>query len=130
MRISTSAATSPSSWGMSVKRVIAFNAAKAMKRCHLTKSEMAQEMRTRRGKKHMGDLEGRSSPCMCARPQVGKHGRSPFGEQETMPKVAYTKDNIEKCWCGSCPVQSHSKCAQDLYEESKGSEELLPPERL
>lgn len=47
-----------------------------------------------------------------------------------MPKVAYTKDNIEKCWCGSCPVQSHSKCAQDLYEASIGSEELLPPERL
>ena len=41
-----------------------------------------------------------------------------------MPKVAYVKDNIEKCWCGTCPVQAESKCAKDLYEESKKSKSL------
>lgn len=47
-----------------------------------------------------------------------------------MPNVAYTKDNVEKCWCGSCPVQTHSKCARDLYEAAKGNETLPAPERL
>jgi hypothetical protein len=47
-----------------------------------------------------------------------------------MPKVAYTKDNIEKCWCGKCPVQVASTCANDLYEEFKKSGNLPSPERL
>ena len=47
-----------------------------------------------------------------------------------MPKVAYVKDNVEKCWCGTCPVQAESKCAKDLYEESKKSKSLPPPDRL
>ncbi len=47
-----------------------------------------------------------------------------------MPEVAYTQENVDKCWCGSCPVQAKSKCATDLYEASKGKNELPPPERL
>lgn len=47
-----------------------------------------------------------------------------------MSKVEYTKENVEKCWCGSCPVQVQSTCARDLYEESKKSNELPPPDRL
>lgn len=47
-----------------------------------------------------------------------------------MRAVAYTRENVEKCWCGSCPVQVHSECARELYEASKGSDELPPPERL
>ncbi len=47
-----------------------------------------------------------------------------------MPRVEYSKDNIEKCWCGTCPVQAQSTCAKDLYEESKKSQKLPPPERL
>lgn len=47
-----------------------------------------------------------------------------------MSKVAYTKENVEKCWCGSCPVQVKSTCAKDLYEESKKSKEMPPPDRL
>ncbi len=47
-----------------------------------------------------------------------------------MPNVAYVKDNIEKCWCGTCPVQVASKCAQDLYEQSQKGPDLPPPERL
>ena len=47
-----------------------------------------------------------------------------------MPSVAYTKDNIDKCWCGTCPVQFKSACAKEFYEASKGIETLPPPERL
>src|SRR5512135_667245 len=47
-----------------------------------------------------------------------------------MPKVAYTKDDVDKCWCGACPVQAASKCATDLYEASKESKSLPPPDRL
>jgi hypothetical protein len=45
-------------------------------------------------------------------------------------RVAYTRENIDKCWCGSCPVQARSDCAKELYEASKESEQLPPPERL
>jgi hypothetical protein len=51
-------------------------------------------------------------------------------EAVTMAKVEYSKENVEKCWCGSCPVQSHSACAKELYEASKASEELGPPESM
>ena len=47
-----------------------------------------------------------------------------------MSLVAYTRDNIEKCWCGQCPVQIGSQCAKELYAASKDSDELPPPERL
>jgi hypothetical protein len=47
-----------------------------------------------------------------------------------MPQVAYTKANVDKCWCGTCPVQAKSKCAADLYEASKGNPELPSPEQL
>lgn len=47
-----------------------------------------------------------------------------------MPAVAYTQENIDKCWCGSCPVQSKSKCASDLYQASKDMGHLPPPDRL
>jgi hypothetical protein len=45
--------------------------------------------------------------------------------------VAYTRENIDKCWCGGCPVQARSRCARDLYQESlKEPGKLPPPERL
>jgi len=47
-----------------------------------------------------------------------------------MRTVAYTRENVEKCWCGSCPVQAQSACARDLYEASKDTEDLPSPERL
>ena len=47
-----------------------------------------------------------------------------------MSRVAYTKENVEKCWCGSCPVQADSKCARDLYEASKSTDDLPLPEQL
>ena len=47
-----------------------------------------------------------------------------------MSRVAYTKENVEKCWCGSCPVQVDSKCARDLYEASKSADQLPRPEQL
>ena len=47
-----------------------------------------------------------------------------------MSEVAYSPENIDKCWCGSCPVQIRSTCAKDLYEASKDAEGLPAPERL
>ena len=55
-----------------------------------------------------------------------------------MTSVAYEKGNIEKCWCGTCPVQRKSVCAKELHEASKGMETLkyvkgaktLPPPEL
>jgi hypothetical protein len=47
-----------------------------------------------------------------------------------MSKVAYTKENVEKCWCGVCPVQAASTCAKDLYEESKKSPDLPTTDRM
>jgi hypothetical protein len=44
--------------------------------------------------------------------------------------VEYTRENIDKCWCGSCPVQIRSTCAKDLYAGSKDSEELPPQQQL
>lgn len=44
--------------------------------------------------------------------------------------VAYTQENIDKCWCGNCPVQIRSACAKDLYEASKQDDHLPAPERL
>ena len=48
----------------------------------------------------------------------------------SMPQVAYTRDNVEKCRCESCPVQVRSTCARDLYEVSEGSETLPLPAHL
>lgn len=36
-----------------------------------------------------------------------------------MRPVAYTPDNVAKCWCGQCPVQRESDCAKQRYEASK-----------
>ena len=47
-----------------------------------------------------------------------------------MPEVAYTQENIDKCWCGKCPVQFESKCANDLFEEAEKLDKLPAPERL
>ena len=47
-----------------------------------------------------------------------------------MKTVAYTQDNIDKCWCGSCPVQIASTCANGLYEASQKEGGLPAPERL
>jgi Protein of unknown function (DUF2769) len=47
-----------------------------------------------------------------------------------MPLVAYRRDNIAKCWCGQCPVQIGSRCAEALYSAFKDSDELPPPEDL
>ena len=47
-----------------------------------------------------------------------------------MPHVAYTQENIDKCWCGQCPVQIGSRCASDLYEAAQRLEGLPAPERL
>lgn len=34
-----------------------------------------------------------------------------------MQQVEYSTDNVQKCWCGQCPVQRESTCAkQDLAE--------------
>ncbi len=48
----------------------------------------------------------------------------------SVKKVEYSRENIEKCWCGSCPVQVGSDCARGLYEASKDQPELPAPERL
>jgi len=59
-----------------------------------------------------------------------RRARATWSGEEMMATVEYTRENIEKCWCGSCPVQSKSKCAIELYEASKDVRELPPPERL
>jgi hypothetical protein len=47
-----------------------------------------------------------------------------------MPHVDYTQENIDKCWCGKCPVQFESACAKDLYEAAADLGHLPEPERL
>ena len=47
-----------------------------------------------------------------------------------MRAVEYNRANIDKCWCGQCPVQSDSECAKELYQASLGSKELPPPGKL
>ena len=47
-----------------------------------------------------------------------------------MRPVEYTRENVDKCWCGSCPVQAASTCARDLYEASKDAPEMPPPEAM
>ena len=47
-----------------------------------------------------------------------------------MPHVAYTQENIDKCWCGRCPVQIGSTCATELYEAAQKLDGLPAPERL
>ena len=33
-----------------------------------------------------------------------------------MSRVAYTRENVDKCWCGSCPVQINSTlCHADAH---------------
>jgi hypothetical protein len=44
--------------------------------------------------------------------------------------VAYTQENIDKCWCGKCPVQVKSACAAELYEEAQKMDHLPEPEKL
>jgi len=47
-----------------------------------------------------------------------------------MKPVAYTQENIDKCWCGKCPVQIRSTCATDLYDAAQALDGLPEPERL
>ncbi len=47
-----------------------------------------------------------------------------------MKPVEYTQANVDKCWCGQCPVQVGSTCATELYEAAKVLEGLPAPERL
>lgn len=47
-----------------------------------------------------------------------------------MPSVAYTQENIDKCWCGKCPVQFESTCAKSLYEDAQKLGHLPEPELL
>ncbi len=42
-----------------------------------------------------------------------------------MAKVDYTKNNIDHCLCGKCPVQINSKCAHDMYNNIKDIQSLL-----
>lgn len=43
-----------------------------------------------------------------------------------MREVEYSQENVDKCWCGSCPVQSHSQCARDLFATAQRGENGLP----
>ena len=36
-----------------------------------------------------------------------------------MREVAYTRESVDKCWCGQCPVQAQSACANERYAESE-----------
>jgi hypothetical protein len=56
--------------------------------------------------------------------------KSGLSERSTVSAVAYTQENIDKCWCGQCPVQVGSKCAAELYSAFKDSGRLPAPERL
>ena len=47
-----------------------------------------------------------------------------------MKPVPYTQENIDKCWCGQCPVQIGSACARRLYETASGSPTLPEPTQL
>ncbi len=40
-----------------------------------------------------------------------------------MPRVAYTRENIDKCWCGSCPVWSENGLASNHYCLSGSAEQ-------
>jgi hypothetical protein len=50
--------------------------------------------------------------------------------EKTMKPVEYTQENIDKCWCGQCPVQIGSDCARELFEAAEAHSLLPPPERL
>lgn len=63
-----------------------------------------------------------------ARRSSGREGSPKRGAQ--VAKVEYSQENIDKCWCGQCPVQIGSACAKALYEASKNLAELPPPEQL
>ena len=47
-----------------------------------------------------------------------------------MRAVEYSRANIDKCWCGRCPVQSHSACVKQLTEAANTSAQLPPPAKL
>ncbi|MZP67146.1 MAG: DUF2769 domain-containing protein [Bacteroidales bacterium] len=47
-----------------------------------------------------------------------------------MAKVDYTKNNIDHCLCGKCPVQINSKCAHDMYNNIKDIQSLPKPEQV
>ena len=47
-----------------------------------------------------------------------------------MKPVEYSQENIDKCWCGQCPVQVGSKCASALYEAAKAVAGLPEPQKL
>lgn len=47
-----------------------------------------------------------------------------------MLAVEYTQANIDKCWCGRCPVQIKSACVKDLAQEAEGVGELPSPAQL
>jgi hypothetical protein len=46
-----------------------------------------------------------------------------------MQPVEYSEDNVNKCWCGQCPVQKESSCAKDGFQEaSKDLEQHKMPD--
>ena len=47
-----------------------------------------------------------------------------------MKTVEYSQSNVDKCWCGQCPVQIGSECASELYDSHVNSKGLPVPERL
>lgn len=47
-----------------------------------------------------------------------------------MARVAYTRENAEKCWCATCPVQAGSDCARTLDEAARAMDGIPVPERL
>ena len=38
-----------------------------------------------------------------------------------MHPVDYSEDNVQKCWCGQCPVQKQSSCAKDSMQQASQS---------
>jgi hypothetical protein len=47
-----------------------------------------------------------------------------------MRTVEYTQENVDKCWCGQCPVQQNSSCVADLSEKMQNSRDTPPPDQL
>ena len=50
-----------------------------------------------------------------------------------MKEVEYSQENVAKCWCGQCPVQKESACAQERFAQAKEQldrGEMPPPEQM
>jgi len=44
-----------------------------------------------------------------------------------MRAVEYSRSNIDKCWCGQCPVQKDSQCVKELSDAAAANPGELPP---